>query len=47
VLTLLAPTHETKVTVAETREMVCALVILTFLLLAVRVPVHARANQAR
>ena len=47
VLTLLAPTHETKVTVAETREMVCALVILTFLLLAVRVPVHARASQAR
>jgi hypothetical protein len=36
VLTLLAATHETKVTVAETREMICALVILTFLVLAAR-----------
>ena len=35
-LTLLAATHETKVTVAETREMICALVILTFLVLAAR-----------
>jgi hypothetical protein len=52
VLTLLAETHETKVTIAETREMVCALVILTFLVLvarAISLPAlaHIRASQTR
>jgi hypothetical protein len=34
VLTSLAATHATKATVAETREMICALVIMIFLMLA-------------
>jgi hypothetical protein len=52
VLTLLAGTYETKVTIAESRETVCALVILTFLVLAARevaLPAakHARESHAR
>jgi hypothetical protein len=51
-LTLLAGTQETKATVAETREMICALVILTFVALASRpaassASAHALTNQER
>jgi hypothetical protein len=44
VLTLLAATQATKATVAETREMIFALVILTFLVLAANAVASKRAS---
>jgi hypothetical protein len=46
-LTLFAQTHETKVTIAESREMICALIILVFLVLTAKAALAPSQSQQR